>query len=220
VLRPFAPGDAEELHRLINDWEVCRTLSAVPFPYARDAADAWIAYSGGAIADGSAYHLAITGREGEQEILVGGVGLRMEPATRTAQLGYWVARRFWGHGVATEAGGRIARWALANLDIDRILASVATDNGASQAVLRRIGNPLMVPAQGQVIAPTDHGLPFESSRRSGVLGLFLAAALLAGEAVHRILQHGVPLLVQRLALLRPLFGSQLLVVGNRLELLF
>lgn len=92
--------------------------------------------------------------------------------------------------------------------------------GAQRPVRRRIGNPLMVPGQGQVIAPTDHGLPFESSRRSGALGLFLAAALLAGEAVHRILQHGVPLLVERLALLRPFFGSQLLVVGNRLELLF
>jgi 8-oxo-dGTP diphosphatase len=31
------------------------------------------------------------------------------------------------------------RWALANLEIDRIEASVATDNGASIAVLRRVG---------------------------------------------------------------------------------
>ncbi len=32
TLRPFAPEDAAELHRLINDWEVCRNLAAVPFP--------------------------------------------------------------------------------------------------------------------------------------------------------------------------------------------
>jgi 8-oxo-dGTP diphosphatase len=54
-------------------------------------------------------------------------------------LGYWVGRRFWGHGVATEAAGRLARWALANLDLALLTAHVASDNPASVAVLRRIG---------------------------------------------------------------------------------
>ena len=58
---------------------------------------------------------------------------------RIGRLGYWVGRRFWGHGVATEAAGRLARWALANLDLDRLEAGVITDNPASAAVLRRIG---------------------------------------------------------------------------------
>ncbi|MEO8716391.1 MAG: NUDIX domain-containing protein, partial [Acetobacteraceae bacterium] len=35
--------------------------------------------------------------------------------------------------------GRLARWSLANLDLDRLEANVATDNPASAAVLRRIG---------------------------------------------------------------------------------
>ena len=61
------------------------------------------------------------------------------PDTRCGRLGYWVGRRFWGHGVATEAAGRLARWALANLDLDRLEAGVITDNPASAAVLRRIG---------------------------------------------------------------------------------
>jgi 8-oxo-dGTP diphosphatase len=50
-----------------------------------------------------------------------------------------VGRRFWGHGVATEAAGRLARWALANIDLDHLEAGVITDNPASAAVLRRIG---------------------------------------------------------------------------------
>jgi 8-oxo-dGTP diphosphatase len=139
TLRPYRPDDAAELHRLINDWEVCRTLAAVPFPYARALADDWIASSARSLAAGSAFHLAITGKEGTRELLVGGVGLRVDPAARSGQLGYWVGRRFWGHGVAAEAAGRLARWALANLDLDTIAAHVATDNAASIAVLRRIG---------------------------------------------------------------------------------
>ncbi len=139
ALRPYRPDDAAELHRLINDWEVCRALAAVPFPYPRALADDWIASSARSLAAGSAYHLAITGKEGEREVIVGGVGLRIDPGARSGHLGYWVGKRFWGLGVATEAAGRLARWALANLDLDAIAANVATDNAASAAVLRRIG---------------------------------------------------------------------------------
>lgn len=139
TLRPYRAEDAAELHRLINDWSVCKSLAAVPYPYGRALADDWIASAAKSLADGSAYHLAITGREGSKEILVGGVGLRLDRAARTGRLGYWVGLRFWGHGVASEAAGRMARWAMANLDIDTVQASVATDNAASIAVLRRIG---------------------------------------------------------------------------------
>ncbi len=139
TLRPYHADDAAELHRLINDWEVCRTLTTVPFPYPRALADEWIASTNGMIAAGAAYHLAITGREGDQEMLIGGASLRLDRTARIGRLGYWVGRRFWGHGVAREAAGRLARWALANLDLDEIVATVATDNAASVAVLRHIG---------------------------------------------------------------------------------
>ena len=139
TLRPYRAADAAELHRLINDWEVCRNLAEVPFPYHRKIADEWIASTVTDLAAGSAYHLAIVGHEGEQEMIVGGVGLRVDAAARCAVLGYWVGRRFWGHGVASEAAGRLARWGLANLDVERITATVVTDNPGSLAVARRIG---------------------------------------------------------------------------------
>jgi 8-oxo-dGTP diphosphatase len=139
TLRPYHADDAAELHRLINDWEVCRALAAVPFPYSRSLADEWIVSAAQLLADGRAYHLAVTGREADREVIVGGVGLRIDVAKRSGRIGYWVGRRFWGHGVAPEAAGRLARWALANLDLDLLEASVATDNARSIAVLRRIG---------------------------------------------------------------------------------
>jgi 8-oxo-dGTP diphosphatase len=149
LLRPLVLQDAEAMHRLVNDWEVARNLASVPFPYPRQLADEWILSTREALAAGRAYALAITGREGEQEILVGVVGLKV--ASRVGRLGYWVGRRFWGHGVATEAVGRLARWALANLDLDSLEAGVIADNPASAAVLRRIGFR-------QVGEGTDHSL--------------------------------------------------------------
>ncbi len=137
-LRPFEPADAVELHRLVNDWAVVRMLSTLPFPYPRTLADEWIASTARDLDAGTGYALAITGREGVTETLVGCVSVRFEKP-RLATMGYWVGRRFWGHGVASEAAGRMARWALANLDVDAIEADVAIDNLSSAAVLRRIG---------------------------------------------------------------------------------
>lgn len=139
TLRPVRPEDADMVHRLVNDWEVARNLAHVPFPYSREAAVEWIASTEAPLANGTAYNLAITGRDDDRELLVGVIGLRLAPKGRSASVGYWVGRRFWGHGVATEAVGRLCRWALANLDLDRLTAGVATDNPASAAVLRRIG---------------------------------------------------------------------------------
>jgi 8-oxo-dGTP diphosphatase len=139
MLRPLRPADTEALHRLLSNWDVARTLAAVPFPYQPEHARAWIASATRALEQGTAYHLAITGQEGSEEIMVGSVGLQLDRSSRTGRLGYWVGRRFWGHGVATEAAGRFVRWALANLELDRITADVTTDNAASAGVLRRIG---------------------------------------------------------------------------------
>ena len=139
ILRPLVAADAAALHNLVNNWEVSCSLANVPFPYPRDLADEWIASTVRELAAGTAYHLAITGREGAAETLVGVVGLRADPTARAGRLGYWVGRPFWGHGVATEAAGRLARWALANLDLDRLEATVIADNPASLVVLRRIG---------------------------------------------------------------------------------
>ena len=139
VLRPPVPADAEQLHRLVNDWAVVRNLSRLPFPYPRTLTDEWIASTAEQRSKGTGYHLVITGLEDGKELVIGCVGLRLDISPDVANLGYWVGRQYWGHGVATEAVGRAARWALANLPVRRVEAHVAEDNPASSAVLRRIG---------------------------------------------------------------------------------
>jgi 8-oxo-dGTP diphosphatase len=166
TLRPLRPTDAEELHRLINDWEISRTLADVPFPYPRALADEWIASCAKQLAEGAAYHLAVTGHEGEQEVIVGGVGLRLDRERRIGKLGYWVGRRFWRHGVAGEAAQRLAHWALANLDLERLEATVAEGNLASVAVLQRIGFRQVSAGQQKFLArgSVQDVLHFEATR--------------------------------------------------------
>ena len=140
TLRPLRADDAAALHRLVNDWEVAKTLARVPFPYPRDLADEWIASTRAQISGGTAWHLAVTRDEDGAEALLGCVGLTLDAKNpREAELGYWIGRRHWGQGLGPEAAGRLAHWALANLDIDRLVASALVDNERSAAVLRRIG---------------------------------------------------------------------------------
>ncbi len=136
-LRPPAAGDAQAIHRLVNDWGVVRMLARLPFPYPRELTDEWIASTASQRAAGDAYHFAVV--LAETETLVGCVGLRLDGTPRTANLGYWIGRRYWRRGYASEAVARVSRWALAQLEIDRIAASVATDNPASAGVLARAG---------------------------------------------------------------------------------
>ena len=136
TLRALRAEDAAQLHRLVNDWEVARMLARVPFPYSRELADDWIASTRAQIEAGTAWHLAIT----RDDALVGCVGLTTtRDAPRHAELGYWVGRRHWGQGIGPQAAGRLARWALANLDIDVLHASVLEENKRSAAVLTRMG---------------------------------------------------------------------------------
>ena len=133
VLRLPDAADGDALHRLVNDWGIVRMLTRLPFPYPRALTDEWIASARAQAAEGTAHHFVVL-REGA---VVGCVGFRIEG--RTGDLGYWVGRRHWRQGIAGEAVGKVARWALAELEIDRITASVATDNAGSARVLERIG---------------------------------------------------------------------------------
>jgi 8-oxo-dGTP diphosphatase len=135
-LRPLADADALPLHRLINDWEVARNLGPVPFPYGREALGEWIAKSGADRAADRAFHFCITGREEEHPL--GVIGLTREGAD-TGRFGYWVGRRYWGHGVASEAVARLVSWAFGTLGLDRLIAYVADDNAASMRVLEKQG---------------------------------------------------------------------------------
>lgn len=115
-------------------------LSRVPFPYSLALTEEWIAATIEQSRRGEAYHFAITCPSSDApDSLIGCIGLRINATDRSCSLGYWVGRAHWNRKVATTTAGRLARWALANLPVERLTASAAHDNHASIAVLRRIG---------------------------------------------------------------------------------
>ena len=141
ILRPLLPHDAEPLHRLINDWEVTRNLAVVPFPYPRAAGRRVDRLHRAATSPPASPTTSPSpAAKATRKCWSACVGLRLDrQAARRAR---------WATGSAAASGATASRprppaaWRagrFANLDIDRIMADVATDNPASAAVLRRIG---------------------------------------------------------------------------------
>ncbi|QEE85750.1 8-oxo-dGTP diphosphatase MutT [Acetobacter oryzoeni] len=138
-LRPLCAQDAPALHHLVNDWEVVRMLSRLPFPYPRELADSWIASTQQMQQKGEGYHFAILDKDGT---FIGCIGLGIQTPANSARigmLGYWIGRPYWGQGIATRAAERVTSWALAHLEISSIRAHVAVDNVASARVLEHVG---------------------------------------------------------------------------------
>lgn len=58
---------------------------------------------------------------------------------RRAEMGYTIARKYWGQGLATEAAQALIRYGFESLDLVRIEAVVLPENKASSKVLLKVG---------------------------------------------------------------------------------
>ena len=58
---------------------------------------------------------------------------------RRAEMGYTIARKYWGQGLATEAAQALIQYGFEKLDLVRIEAVVLPENKASSKVLLKVG---------------------------------------------------------------------------------
>jgi RimJ/RimL family protein N-acetyltransferase len=132
-LRPGWIEDAAELAERLSDRAIVRNLARVPWPYSRDAAAEWLARAKPARLP--TMLLTLPGAGGSR--IIGACGIH-EGETGAIELGYWIARDWWGQGFATEGARAMIR--LAGLfGHKRIHAYHAHDNPASGRVLRKAG---------------------------------------------------------------------------------
>src|SRR5204862_4554654 len=72
--------------------------------------------------------------------MIGTVGLlRFDFEHRRAEVGYEIARRWWGRGLATEAAAAVIKYGFSVLGLHRIEAGVLPGNDASVRVLEKLG---------------------------------------------------------------------------------
>src|SRR5690349_22386843 len=90
--------------------------------------------------------------ERETAGLVGDAGFGVFAPTGDVELGYTLARAYWGRGLATEAAAACLAAGLAQLPVTRIVALVDEENERSARVAERIG-------MTRVESITAHGRP-------------------------------------------------------------
>lgn len=70
---------------------------------------------------------------------VGLAGLVFQDEYQAVDLGYWINRRYWGKGIASEISKSILDYGLNTLNLEKIIAIVACENKASVKILEKIG---------------------------------------------------------------------------------
>lgn len=138
LLRSPEPRDREALHAMWRDPEVMRDLG----PCKSEAeSDATIArHLGYRESHGLGFWVAERQSDGA---LVGFCGLKPgaadTPIADELEIGWLLARPYWGQGYAREAAAASLAWGWAHRDAPRIVAITAASNAASRQLMTRLG---------------------------------------------------------------------------------
>lgn len=136
LLRPFTPDDLDSFAALNADPEVMRYIGDGK-PQSKDQTEMRL----NAVLDhwkqhGFGLFTAIEKASGD---FVGFCGLKYLDTSSEIEVGYRLAKKFWGRGLATEGARASLRYGFETLGLDRIVAVAQPANTASCRVIEKIG---------------------------------------------------------------------------------
>ena len=134
ILRPYRKWDEKSLIENINDRNVSKFMSKVPYPYTMKDAKKWVNECRKSNKNKTALSFAIDigGK------IIGGIGL-MNIEKRMAELGYWLGKKYWNKGIMTEAVKLVTNLGFKKLKLGRIYATIFVKNRASAKALENNG---------------------------------------------------------------------------------
>ena len=138
-LSEFRVSDKDALVRYLNDRDIYERTLRIPFPYTAEDADNWLNLVGTITQQqGCPVQWAIRDAD---DAIIGGCGFDdfQVGKSHRAEIGYWLAKPFWGRGIMTAVVQRVCRHAFDNFGLVKITAHVFTYNPASARVLTKCG---------------------------------------------------------------------------------
>jgi RimJ/RimL family protein N-acetyltransferase len=135
VLREWRLEDVDAVAAACRDPEIPHWIPWVPVPYTRTHAEAYVLSCIEAGED--RYPLAIA--DAASDSAVGSIDLRLNSHGYRGHVGYWVAEPARGRGVCTRALRALSRWALDELELQRMELITDPENIASQRVAEKVG---------------------------------------------------------------------------------
>ncbi|GAB7129546.1 GNAT family N-acetyltransferase [Silvimonas sp. JCM 19000] len=137
LLSAFTAADADRIGQFAGDFGVAEMLVNTPHPYPDGMAEAWVDTHAAHWAQGNALYLAV--RDRRDGLMLGCVELHDIQPDHRAELGYWIAQPYWGHGYATEAAMAMVIYAFEHLQLQRLDATAFARNAPSIRILQRLG---------------------------------------------------------------------------------
>lgn len=133
TLRPWTIDDLDSLVKYANNYEIAKNMTdKFPFPYSIENGKNFIAFA----TQNPPFNILAIDINNEA---VGGIGIHPQTDIhcKNAELGYWLAEPFWGHGIITKAITQMVDHGFKTWDINRIFAKPFGTNIGSQRVLEK-----------------------------------------------------------------------------------
>ncbi|MFL5767303.1 MAG: GNAT family N-acetyltransferase [Actinomycetota bacterium] len=136
LLRPFEPGDAEQLLGILGDSDTMVYYEAAFTP---EQVEAWVVRNIERYEEDGTGLWAIEERATGE--FVGDCGLvhQLVDGTDELEVGWHVKRSRWGQGIAPEAGTAFRDRALGDLGYERLISLIRPENVQSRRVAEKLG---------------------------------------------------------------------------------
>jgi ribosomal-protein-alanine N-acetyltransferase len=134
ILRRFTEADVDAVFALRRDAEMMRFIRA---PQKRQESVNWLRLVSSLWETERIGFCAVI--EKQSGALVGWCGLWRLKETGETEIGYAIAQKFWGAGLATEAAGAFLDYGFETLKLDKIAAVAAPENTGSRRVMEKLG---------------------------------------------------------------------------------
>ena len=137
TLRPYKMSDAKEIAPLLNNWNVTKNLSNLPFPYETVHAQEYIRKISTEMKKKDIKNfvlvIVIDGK------VSGAVGIHHIEAGHKAEMGYWLAENHWGQGIMPEVVKEFMALVFPKFKLRRIFARAYAHNKSSMRVMEKVG---------------------------------------------------------------------------------
>ena len=137
ILRPYRKSDLISLVKNLDNKKVSRYMSKVPFPYKIKDGKKWIERCLQKNKKGKKkkviFAIEINGE------VAGSIGLDPIKIKHKAEIGYWLAEKYWGNGIMSEALRIMTNLGFEKLKLKRMQAHVFSENESSKKVLKKNG---------------------------------------------------------------------------------
>jgi RimJ/RimL family protein N-acetyltransferase len=138
-LSEFQPSDQSACVEYLQEKEIYDCTLRIPYPYTASDFQEWLKIvEQSTRQQGRPVNWAI---RDESDRFIGGIGFEgfQLGKSHRAEIGYWLAKPFWGRGIMTAVVGKLCDFAFGEFGLVKITAHVFAYNPASARVLEKCG---------------------------------------------------------------------------------